>query len=306
MNSSALAAPEQAVEQAPEASTADLEEVRRLVESAGTSFFWAMRLLERDKREAMYAIYAYCREIDDIADEGGTREEKRLALDGWREEIAALYDGRPTRPISRALLTPLARYHLPQKPFHDLIDGMEMDAEGPIRAPSMAELELYCSRVAGAVGQLSVCVFGEPGPDGQRTAERLGLALQLTNILRDLEEDAEIGRLYLPKELLLEAGIESEEPREVLQHPALAKVCNKLVDKARQAFANAQDSMTRCDRAKIRPARVMMEVYRDAFRALDGGTWPPPPRKTRGSGLKRLRGKARKLAIALRYGLFSL
>lgn len=295
-----------AVAQAPEASDADLEEVRRLVESAGTSFFWAMRLLERDKREAMYAIYAYCREIDDIADEGGTRDEKRVALDAWREEIAALYAGQPTRPISRALLTPLARYQLPQKPFHDLIDGMEMDAEGPIRAPSMAELELYCSRVAGAVGQLSVCVFGEPGPDGQQTAERLGQALQLTNILRDIQEDAEIGRLYLPKDLLLEAGIDSEEPQEVLQHPALPKVCNKIADKARQAFADAEAGMARCDRAKMRPARVMMEVYRDSFRSLEGGPWPAPSRKAKKGGLERLRGKVRKLSIALRYGLFSL
>ncbi len=303
MTSSALAA----AEPGPEASAADLEEVRRLVESAGTSFFWAMRLLERDKREAMYAIYAYCREIDDIADEGGTREEKRIALDAWREEIAALYAGQPSRPISRALLPPLARYRLPQKPFHDLIDGMEMDAEGPIRAPSMAELELYCSRVAGAVGQLSVCVFGEPGPDGQQTAERLGQALQLTNILRDLQEDAEIGRLYLPKELLLEAGIESDEPREVLSHPGLPKVCNQIADKARQAFADAEAAMARChNKANMRPARVMMEVYRDAFRSLEGGPWPPPPRKSKGSGLKRLRSKLRKLTIALRYGLFSL
>ncbi len=286
------------------ASPADLQEVQAMVERAGTSFFWAMRMLEREKREAMYAIYAFCRDIDDIADEDGTPAEKRAALDAWRAEIDALYEGRPTRTISRALLAPKEHYKLPKAPFLDLIDGMQMDADGPIRAPSMTELELYCARVAGAVGQLSVCVFGVPGAEGQYTASRLGEALQLTNILRDLREDAEIGRLYLPAELLEAEGIEISEPQAVLKHPALPKVCAALAAKAEAAFADAEDAMADCDRKMMRPARIMMEVYRDSFESMKASGWETITRDRRNGGFGKLRRKARKLAIALRYGFF--
>ncbi len=288
------------------ASAADLQEVRSRVESAGTSFFWAMRLLEREKREGMYAIYAFCRDIDDIADEEGAPAEKRAALDAWRGEIEALYQGQPTRAISRALLAANERYDMPKKAFLDLIDGMEMDANGPIRAPAMKELELYCARVAGAVGHLSICVFGEPGPLGQRVADRLGDALQLTNILRDLKDDAEIGRLYLPSELLRAEGIDSSDPQVVLQHPALPRVRAALGEKARAAFADAEEAMAHCDRRKIRPARVMMEVYRHRFRTMEAAGWQNLGEAAQPGGLRKLRSKLRKLLIALRYGLFSL
>ena len=181
--------------------------VQAVVAASGSSFYWSMRLLPRAKRDAMYAIYAFCREVDDIADGAASPAAKLAELDGWRVEIAALFAGRPSRPTTRALALPVSRFALPRAEFDAMIDGMEMDAGERMRAPSLAELERYCRCVAGAVGLLSVHVFGTRGPQLEQGALALGEALQLTNILRDLAEDAGRGRLYLPRELLDRHGI---------------------------------------------------------------------------------------------------
>ncbi len=166
------------------------ETIRHRVEAAGTSFYWAMRLLPRDRRNGMYAIYAFCREVDDIADGGRPVEHKLAALAGWRDEIDALYDGRPRHVVARALSGPVRSYQLRKEDFLAILAGMEMDARGDIRAPDFATLDLYCARVASAVGHLSVHVFGDSSEPAHAVAESLGRALQLTNILRDLAEDA--------------------------------------------------------------------------------------------------------------------
>src|SRR5690606_38011850 len=160
--------------------------VRAVATASGSSFLWGMRLLPRPRREAMYAIYAFCREVDDIADEGGSPAEKQRALAAWREEIERLYHSRPTRAITRALLRPVADYGLPKGECLAIIDGMEMDTQQDIRAPALVDLRLYCRRVAGAVGVLSVRVFGAGEPEARDLALAQGDALQLTNILRDL------------------------------------------------------------------------------------------------------------------------
>jgi phytoene synthase len=166
-----------------------------LVRAAKSSFYWGMRLLPPAKREAMFAIYAFCREVDDIADGAMTTDAKLQALEGWRGEIDALYQGRPSRPTAVALLAPIERFDLPRDEFLCMIDGMEMDAKGRMTAPGMAELERYCRAVAGTVGLLSMSVFGQRGGELDRGALALAEALQLTNILRDIHEDAEQQRL---------------------------------------------------------------------------------------------------------------
>ena len=181
---------------------ASQEHVRAVVADSGTSFYWGMRLLPAAKREAMFAIYAFCREVDDIADSEASPASKQAELALWRAEVEALYAGRPSRPTSLALAAPIERFELPRAEFDAMIDGMEMDASEAMRAPPMAKLERYCRCVAGAVGVLSVRVFGARSPDRDAGAVALGDALQLTNILRDLVEDAGFGRLYLPRELL--------------------------------------------------------------------------------------------------------
>ena len=167
----------------------------------GSSFYWGMRLLPKARREGMFAIYAFCRAVDDIADDLPTREQKIAGLAAWRADIAALYAGEmPHDPLARLLVKPIADFALRRADFEAVIDGMETDALNDIQAPSMAELDLYCDRVASAVGRLSVRAFGETSLAGDRTAYALGRALQLTNILRDVVEDADRGRLYLPRE----------------------------------------------------------------------------------------------------------
>jgi len=271
--------------------------VLSVVKGAGSSFYGAMRTLPKAQRDAMFAIYAFCREIDDVADDPMPPEERAAALAEWRRDIDRLYEGHPQKPTARALLDPVARYGLRKDDFVALIDGMEMDANEIFEGPSMETLTLYCERVAGAVGMLSVRVFGEPGEAGTRLAWALGQALQLTNILRDLKEDAERGRLYLPDELLNKHGIAAREPAAVLAHPALPRVCDELAVLARQRFAEAIAAMRSCDRRKIRPAVVMMHVYRRVLELLIRRGWQrlDAPAKL---------SKAAKIWIALRYGLF--
>lgn len=279
------------------ASAADRAHVLSVVHAAGSSFYGAMRTLPKDRRDAMFAIYAFCREIDDIADDPMPKAERTAALADWRREIDRLYDGLPHKPTARALLEPVARYALRKEDFVALIDGMEMDANESFHGPSMDTLTLYCERVAGAVGLLSVHVFGEPGEPGTRLAWALGQALQLTNILRDLREDAERGRLYLPAELLSRHGIAARDPAAVLAHPALPAVCGDLAALARQRFAEAIAAMRDCDRRKVRPAAVMMHVYRQVLEKLVQRGWArlDTPAKL---------SKAAKAWIALRHGLF--
>ena len=166
--------------------------------ASGSSFYTAMRIMPKAEREAMYAIYAFCRAVDDIADDGrGTRAERRTALDAWRTDIEALYADRPAG-AAEFLAKAVRRYGLRKADFLTVIDGMAMDVAEDIVAPNLATLDLYCERVASAVGRLSIKVFGMDEEPGFQLAHHLGRALQLTNILRDLDEDAAIGRLYLP------------------------------------------------------------------------------------------------------------
>ncbi|TVQ38676.1 MAG: squalene synthase HpnD [Geminicoccaceae bacterium] len=266
--------------------------VDRVVAAAGSSFFWAMRLLPPPRRRIVFAIYAFCREVDDIADDDRPRAQKLQDLQFWRAEIARLYAGEPTRPITRVLAGGTGRYGLDRNDFEAIIDGMAMDAEGPVVAPSRAELDLYCDRVASAVGRLCVPVFGEPGARGRAVADPLGRALQLTNILRDLDEDAALGRLYLPREALEEAGIPLD-PTRAIAHPALPTVCADLAAEAAGCYDAAAAAIRACDGRRIRPARMMMAVYRCTFDRLAARGWAAPRRAVRPS-------KGLKLWIALR------
>jgi phytoene synthase len=273
------------------------EAVRRKVEAAGTSFYWAMRLLPADRRHGMYAVYAFCREVDDIADDlAATPDEKQRALVAWHDEVEAIYAGRPRHLVARALSEPVARYAMRRDDFHAVIDGMEMDAAADIRAPDLTTLDLYCGRVAGAVGHLSVHVFGDASADAHAVADSLGRALQLTNILRDLDEDAQRGRLYLPREILERHGIRSAEPIEVLRHPALPAACRDVAAIAQEHFADAERAMARCSRRAMRPAAVMGAFYRATLAALLRSEW-------RDLGQRVGLSKPQKLWLVLRHGL---
>jgi phytoene synthase len=274
---------------------AALAEVKARVGAAKSSFFLAMRLLPEARRDAMFAIYAFCREVDDIADEPGTDGEKRVGLAEWRDEIERIYAGTPTKLIGRALVEPVRRFGLLRQDFLAVIDGMAMDAQRDIRAPSTIELDLYCARVASAVGRLSVRVFGTWRPRADDVADELGRALQLTNILRDLDEDAERGRLYLPREALEAAGITTTEPASVLAHPNLAQACAVVLARARGHFAAAAVAMADCPKRDMRPAAMMFGIYRATLERLARRGWAPPRAAIRVP-------TPLKLWIALRYG----
>jgi presqualene diphosphate synthase len=251
--------------------------VEAVVRKSGTSFGLGMRILSRPRREAMHAVYAFCREIDDVADEPGPLEGKRRDLAMWREAIEALFAGRPDRPTTVALLEPVARFALPKAEFLLLIEGMEWDAEGPILAPSLERLKGYCRRVAGAVGMLSMPIFGAaPGPASDRFALAMGEGLQLANITRDVAEDAAEGRLYLPRELLEQHRLPLEPNEQLLMGQGLVRVRAALGAMARAQFKAALAEVKELGWAKVRPALVMHAVYdltlrameRDGFRSL--------------------------------------
>jgi phytoene synthase len=234
-----------------------------------------MRIMPREQREAMFEIYSFCRAVDDIADEGGDTPERLRALQGWRDDIAALYAGKAP-PNLRGLAEAVHTFDLQREDFIAVIDGMEMDVHGPIRAPDSATLDLYCDRVASAVGRLSVRVFGMDRNDGLALAHHLGRALQLTNILRDLDEDAEIGRLYLPREALQNAGIASTDPDEVLANPALGKACAPVVAEAERHFEEADKIMDRSPRRAVKAPRIMAAAYRPRLAMMVRRGWSAP------------------------------
>ena len=277
------------------AAQADLDEVEALVRKAGTSFYRGMRVLPPDRRHAMYAIYAFCRIVDDIADEDGALADKLVRLAAWRDHVSGLYRGMSDGPVTRVLVAAVERFRLREADFAAIIDGMRMDAETVIVAPDLATLDLYCDRVASAVGRLSVRAFGDASEAADRVAYSLGRALQLTNILRDVKEDAGRGRLYLPAEYLDQAGV-PHDPALALASPALPAVCARLAADARRYFQDARVQMARCDPAAMKPARLMGETYAAILTCLERGGWRNPAARIS-------LPVWRKLWLLMRYGL---
>ena len=275
---------------------ADLAEVERIVKAAGTSFYRGMKMLPPDRRAAMYAIYAFCRMVDDVVDGSGPEHEKRAALDRWRGAVAAVFEGGADGPVTRVLRGAIAAYALRKADFLAVIDGMAMDAGAPIVAPDLATFDLYCDRVAAAVGRLSVRAFGDASTAADEVAHALGRALQHTNVLRDVAEDAALGRLYIPAEYLAVAGVPAD-PAAVVGTPGLAHACALLAADAHRHFDAAANAIRRCDPRAMRPARLMGATYAAVLRRLERRGWD---RATEPVRLPRWE----KLWVAFRHGLF--
>jgi phytoene synthase len=255
--------------------------------SSHSSFYWAMRLLPRPRREAMFALYGYCRMLDDIADGGDSVAVRRAKLAVIRGAVAALFEtGIALEPTLAALAPAIRRYDLPRAELEALIDGMETDVNGPLTAPRLEELRLYCRRVASSVGLLAVRIFGRP--EAEKLALALGEALQLTNILRDVAEDAHLGRLYLPAEALYAAGMVVHTPQAVLTHPALSTACAMVAELAEQDFREAEAELRRLGRNGLFPAMVMMATYRRLLKRLVRDNWRHPDTPPRLGRLARL------------------
>jgi phytoene synthase len=244
-----------------------------------------MRILPVEQRAAMFEIYGFCRRVDDIADSTAPRGTRLSQLAEWRDEINDLYEGRIGAKVT-GLAEHVGKFALAREDFLSVIDGMEMDAREDIRAPGFSTLDLYCDRVASAVGRLSVRVFGVPRDEGKLLAHHLGRALQLTNILRDLDEDAGVGRLYLPREALEQAGIHTTDPTTALRSPNLSQACAQLVERARAHFVEADKIMARCKRRAVKAPRIMSAVYRATLDGMVARGWSAPRPRVRPSRLR--------------------
>lgn len=243
--------------------------------ASGSSFYYAMRILPQEQRRAMFEIYSFCRAVDDIADSDAPQDRRLDDLAQWRLNIDALYAAHTPKELE-SLERSIERFALPREDFHSVIDGMEMDAAGKMYAPDIEQLDHYCDCVASAVGRLSVRVFGTEEEDGRLLAHHLGRALQLTNILRDIDEDAAVGRLYLPRETLQSAGMDSMDLLAVCLDPALGAACAVVVERARDHFVKADDVMAHCARRVVRAPRIMAEAYRQLLEdmVVRGWEWP--------------------------------
>ncbi len=265
---------------------------------AGSNFYAAMKIMPPKARAGMFAIYAFCRAVDDIADDqSGARPERAAALDRWRLDLDALYAGGD--PGQAAFLRDAVRgFALEKADFIAVIDGMAMDVAGDIVAPDAATLDLYCDRVASAVGRLSVKVFGMEDRAGIALSHHLGRALQLTNILRDFDEDAAIGRLYVSRDALAAAGIPVSDPATVVADPRIDIAARILAAEARAHYAAADRVMKTASQGQLRTPRLMREAYGRILERMMTVGWAPPRHRVSLS-------KAEKLWVLARYGLMA-
>jgi phytoene synthase len=248
---------------------------------SGSSFYAGMRVLPKAEREAMYAVYAFCRAVDDIADDQqGDRASRAVALDQWRGDIEALYAG--AEPGHAALVADaVSRFGLEKADFLAVIDGMAMDVDADVRWVPFETLDLYCDRVASAVGRLSVKIFGMEHETGIALAYHLGRALQFTNILRDIDEDAAIGRVYLAGEHLAAAGIPFTTPLEVAADPRIDAACRPLAVIAQRHYAAANAILAKRPRGHLIAPRLMAAVYAPILSRMEKTGWAPPRTRIR-------------------------
>jgi len=237
---------------------------------AGSSFTLSFRLLPAPRRRAMTALYAFCRAVDDVVDDIRDPLPAFTVLAWWRDEIGRLYDGAPRHPVTRALLPAVPEYGLPRAHFEAILDGMAMDLQHAGFADRPA-LQLYCHRVAGVVGLLSARIFGYTDPGTETYAERLGLALQLTNIIRDVGEDALRGRIYLPADELRAHGVLPADLLARRETPEFLALMAAQVAAARTAYDAALAALPACDRRAQRPGLMMAAVYRTLLEEIAAG-----------------------------------
>ena len=248
---------------------------------AGSSFYAGMRILPKAEREGMYAIYAFCRQVDDIADDlEGSRAERKVALERWHAYIDALYAGGDAGQAG-FLRPAVERFALDPVDFHAVLDGMMTDVEGDVRWPSAEELDLYCDRVASAVGRLSVRVFGMEREPGLALAHHLGRALQLTNILRDIDEDAGIGRVYLPREALTAAGVALTTPEAVAADTRIDPACRAVAAEAHRHFRESDAILAKRPRGHRIAPRLMSAAYAKLLVQMEAAGWAPPRTRVR-------------------------
>jgi phytoene synthase len=233
-----------------------------------SSFYYSFLFLPDAQRRAITALYAFCREVDDVVDECREPQIARAKLQWWRDEIARAYDGQAQHPVTRALAAYIALYALQREHFLEIIAGMEMDLDG-VSYPDFAALRVYCHRVAGVVGVLAAHIFGYSDARTLEYAEHLGLAFQLTNIIRDVREDAGRGRVYLPREDLTRFGVDAADLRAERTGERLVALLQFQTQRAREYYQRALDALPAADRYPQRSGLIMAAVYRETLDAIE-------------------------------------
>ena len=263
-----------------------MNSIKKMVKKSGTSFFWSMRMLPSPKRNAMYTIYAFFRHIDDIVDGDAPPEEKLELIEAWRQELDNIYDKKvPTTEIGRKIYKNCMRFKLPKEEFIKMLNSISMDLPIPIQAPSLEVFNEYCRGVAGVPGSLTLRIFGcEDNALIEKLSTTLGRALQITNILRDVKEDAQAQRLYIPTELLDKAGISSRDPETVLVDKNLAIAREELARIAEADYKTAFEDIKRLNKKAARPVRMIAYIYKRYFDIMKNRGWEiisPKPRISR-------------------------
>ncbi|MDD4881973.1 MAG: presqualene diphosphate synthase HpnD [Gallionellaceae bacterium] len=241
--------------------------------ASGSSFYTSFRFLPGPKRDAITAFYAFCREVDDVVDEGNDPAAARRKLDGWRAELDRLYAGQPTHPVSQALLPVIGLYGIDREQLEEIVDGMAMDLE-QTRYPDFKELRLYCHRVAGIVGEVAAAIFGYRDHGTLKYAARLGLALQLTNIMRDVGEDARRGRIYLPEDEMAAFGVSAADLLQGRAGAGFQRLMEFQYQRASATYDEALALLPAGDRKGQRPGLVMAAIYRALLEQIRRDDFP--------------------------------
>ena len=253
---------------------------------SGSSFYYSFLFLNKERRRAITALYAFCREVDDVVDECSDTGVARIKLAWWRKEISDIFHGRPQHPVSRALAEVASQFRLQEQHLQDVIDGMEMDLDRN-RYPDFESLKLYCHRVAGVVGLLSAEIFGYQDPRTLQYATDLGMAFQLTNIIRDVGEDARRGRIYLPLDELQQHGVGAADILQSRETDNFRRLMEFQIERARGFYREAFAHLPDIDRKSQRTGVIMAAIYRtlldeiqaDGCRVLTQRISLPPARK---------------------------
>ena len=229
--------------------------------TSGSSFYYSFKFLHQDKRRAITALYAFCREVDDVVDECSDENVARTTLNWWRSEVTAIYAGKPQHPVGQALAPLVKRFNLSQQHLLEIIDGMEMDLSQHSYADFKA-LQLYCYRVASVVGLLAAEIFGYSDRKTLQYAHDLGIAFQLTNIIRDVGEDARRGRIYLPLDELARFGVHTGDILDAKETEGFQQLMAFQVERAQHFYAQALGQLPDADRKSQRTGLIMAAIYR--------------------------------------------
>jgi phytoene synthase len=264
------------------------ELVATLTRRSGSNFYYAFLFLPRRKREAMYALYAFCRTVDDAVDQGGgSPGDQRRVLAEWRAELRRAYQGRPTQPIAVRLAEVIRDFPIPREHLEAILDGVEMDIDKR-RYASFEELYEYCYRVAAAVGLASIEIFGYSDLRARDYAVNLGIALQLTNIMRDLKTDAERGRIYLPLDELRRFGYAEDDLLRGRYTQSFLELMRFQADRTHAYYRAARAALPRVDRRRLAAAEIMGVIYRALLRAIEARRFRVFDRRIRLSTPRRL------------------